>query len=62
MTSKACSTNKEDRIPAAEGIEVASQIDVCADALSVDTLSVDQLVILEDHFSLIFKIIIPSLR
>ena len=53
MSSKASSTNKEEWVPATKGIEVAAPVDVSANAHSVDTLSVDQLVILEDHlFSL----------
>ena len=54
MASNGGEADKEERVPAAEGVEVALEVDIRANSLSVDTLGVDQLVVLENHFFLFF--------
>jgi hypothetical protein len=54
VASNGGEADKEERVPAAEGVEVALEVDIRANSLSVDTLGVDQLVVLENHFFLFF--------
>ena len=58
MSGEGGEADEEDGGPAAIGVEVAVSVDVWANALSVHTLGVDQLVVLEGHVPWVFFLFI----